>query len=239
MGIERTGRSADFKWGQDGGIDLQKALFVQVSADLFQDLAAFDKSILDFGVDDQVNIALAVAGFTVSQAMELFGQRQQTLGNQGQLMHAHAQFAHFGAEHFAGAGNDIAHIHLFECGVCFIAQQITLDEDLDITFRIAQVGKAGLAHNALGHHTASQADHTAGIFLSGQIFIFFFQISRESILLAFGDGKRVVAGGLEVGQLLTPYCRFRCGVLGGGLLVLFHGAGSFPVLYPGVISGCG
>ena len=40
-------------------IDLQKALFVQVSADLFQDLAALDKSILDFGVDDQVNIALA------------------------------------------------------------------------------------------------------------------------------------------------------------------------------------
>ena len=54
MGIERTGRSADFKRGQDGGIDLQKALFVQVSADLFQDLAALDKSILDFGVDDQV-----------------------------------------------------------------------------------------------------------------------------------------------------------------------------------------
>ena len=71
MGIERTGRSADFKRGQDGGIDLQKALFVQVSADLFQDLAALDKSILDFGVDDQVNIALAVTGFTVSQAMEL------------------------------------------------------------------------------------------------------------------------------------------------------------------------
>ena len=136
-------------------------------------------------------------------------------------------------------GNDIAHIHLFECGVCFIAQQITLDEDLDITFRIAQVGKAGLAHDALGHHTASQADHTAGIFLSGQIFIFFFQISRESILLAFGDGKRVVASGLEVGQLLTPYCRFRCGVLGADCLFCSMAQVPFLFLYPGVISGCG
>ena len=47
VGIERAGGRADLKRGQDGGVDLQEALLVQVGADLLQDLAALDKSVFD------------------------------------------------------------------------------------------------------------------------------------------------------------------------------------------------
>ena len=37
VGVEGAGRSADLERGQDGGIHLQEALLVQISADLLQD----------------------------------------------------------------------------------------------------------------------------------------------------------------------------------------------------------
>ena len=63
----------------------RKPLLVQVSADLLQDLAALDEGVLDLGVDDEVHIALTVAGLGVGQAVELLGQGQQALGQQRQL----------------------------------------------------------------------------------------------------------------------------------------------------------
>ena len=87
--------------------------------------------------------------------MELLGQGAQALGQQGQLGGANAQLAGLGAEHLALDTDDIAHVQLLEGSIGLLAQLVAADIQLDIALVIAQVGKACLAHHALGHHTAS------------------------------------------------------------------------------------
>ena len=137
VGVEGAGRGTDLKRGQDGGVNLQKALLIQIRADLLHDLAALDEGVLDLGVDDQVNIALTVARLTVGQTVELLGQGQQALGEQRQLGDAHRNLAHLGAENLALDADDVTDVELFEGGVGFLAQQVTLDKDLDVTLLVA------------------------------------------------------------------------------------------------------
>ena len=161
--------------------------------------------------------------------MELLGQGQQALGEQRQLGDADGDLAHFGAEHFALDTDDVADVQLFEGGVRLIAQQVTLDEDLDIALLVAQVGKAGLAHDAFGHHTASQRDDLAGLGFGGQVGKLGFQISGVRILRIFGDDKGVAAGGAQVGQLLAANGCLLADVLFGLGLILLHVRSSFRV----------
>ena len=71
MGVEGACRSTDLERGQDGGIHLQKALLVQISADLLQDAAALDEGVLHLRVCDQIHIALTVTHLGIGQAVEL------------------------------------------------------------------------------------------------------------------------------------------------------------------------
>ena len=227
VGQEGTGGSADLKRRQDGRFHFQEALAVQEAAQLPQNGAALDEGFLNVGVDDEVHIALTVTGFAVGQAMELFGQGQQALGEQRQLIDADRDLTHLGAEHFALAANDIADIQFFEGGIRLIAQQIALDENLDITLLIAQMGKACLTHNTLGHHTARQRDDLTGFGFGRQIGKLGFEVGRVSILGILGDDKGVMAGGTQVGQLLAADSRLLGQILLGLGLVLLHGRSSF------------
>ena len=51
---------------------------------------------------------------------------------------------------------------------------------------LAQMGKACLAHHALGHHTAGQRDLLAAVGLVGQILEFFLQVGRVCVLRELG-----------------------------------------------------
>ena len=225
MGVEGAGRGTDLKRSQDGGVHFEEALLVQISADLLQDLAALDEGVLDFGVGDQVHIALTVTHLGVGQAVELLGQGTQALGQQGQLGGTHAQLAGLGAEHLALDADDIAHVQLLEGGVGLFAQLVAADVQLDIALVIAQVGKTCLAHHALGHHTAGQRNVLAAVGLVGQVLEFFLQVRRVGVLRVLGQGEGVVACGLQVGQLLAAHLHLLAlrQTLCGVLLLLFHG----------------
>ena len=223
VGDERPGRRADLKGGQDGGVHLQKTLLVQIGADLLQDAAALDEGVLDFGVGDQVHVALAVTHFGVGQAVELFRQGAQALGQQGQLGDPQAQLAGLGAEHLAPHADDVAHVQLFEGGVGLLPQLVPADVELDVALVVPQVGKAGLAHHPLGHHAARQGGGAAGVGLVGQAGVFRLQVRRVGVLGELGNGKGVAAGGTQVGQLLAADLHLLAvGRSGGGILDLFH-----------------
>ena len=87
------------------------------------------------------------------------------------------------------------------------------------------MGKAGLAHDALGHHTACQCHQLAAVGLVGQFLKFFLQVSGIRVLRELGQGKGVVAGGLQVGQLLAAHLYLLAlGQTRSGIsLLLFHG----------------
>ena len=225
VGVEGAGRGTDLKGGQDGGVHFEEALLVQISADLLQDLAALDEGVLDLGVGDQVHIALAIPHLGVGQAVELLGQGTQALGQQGRLGGAHAQFAGLGAEHLALHADDIAHVQLLEGGVRLFAQLIAADVQLNVALIVPQVGKACLAHYALGHHTASQRHGLAAVGLVGQVGKLGLQVGRVGILRVLGQGEGVVACSLQVGQLLAAHLHLLAlgQALRRVLLLFFHG----------------
>ena len=227
VGVEGAGRGTNLERSQNGGVNLQKALLIQIRADLLHDLTALDEGVLDLGVNDQVNIALAVARLTVGQTVELLGQGQQALGEQCQLGDAHRNLAHLGAENLALDADDVTDVELFEGGVGFLAQQVALDKDLDVTLLVAQMGKAGLAHNALGHHTAGQRDDLTGLSLGRQLGKFLFEVGRVRVLRIFGDFKGVVTGFAQVRQLLAAHSGLLGEFLLGLGLILLHERSSF------------
>ena len=160
MGVEGTCGRTDLERGQDGGIDLQEALLVQISTDLLQDLAALDKGLLDLGVCDEVNIALTITHLGIGQAVELLGQGAQALGQQGDLLGTGAQLAGLGAEHLTLDADDVAHVQLLESSVSVVAQLVTADVELDVALIVAQMGKACLAvwtRNCVASRSAASA----------------------------------------------------------------------------------
>ncbi len=77
------------------------------------DFRAGDKDFADVGVRDEIEIALAVAGLDVFEAVPFFGQDEQDFGKECQDFDVDAQFAGFGAEEIAGDANDVAEVEQF------------------------------------------------------------------------------------------------------------------------------
>ena len=98
--------------------------------------------------------------------------------------------------------------------------------NMDMVLRIVpQVGKACLAHYALGHHTASQRHGLAAVGLVGQVSKLGLQVGRVGILRVLGQGEGVVACSLQVGQLLAAHLHLLAlgQALRRVLLLFFHG----------------
>ena len=89
------------------------------------------------------------------------------------------------------------------------------------------MGKAGLAHNALGHHAAGQRDDLTGLSLGRQFGKFLFEVGRVRVLRIFGDFKGVVTGFAQVSQLLAAHSRLLGEFLLGLGLILLHERSSF------------
>ena len=225
MGVEGTGGSADLKGGQDGGVHFQEALLVQIGADLLQDLAALYKGVLHLRIGDQVHIALAIAGLGIGQTMELFGQGAQAFCQQGDLLGADAELTGLGAEHLAFDADDVAQVQFFKGCVGLIAQLVPADVELDIALVVPQMGKACLAHDALGHHATCQRHLFAAVGLIGQILEFLLQVGGIGVLRELGQGKGIVARSLQVSKLLAAHLHLLafgqslCGIS----LLFFHG----------------
>ena len=161
VGDKGSGGGTDLQRHQNGGIHLQKALAVQIAADLAEDAAALDKGLAHLRIDDQIHIALTVAGIGIPQAVEFFRQRQQRLGKQPNMGGMHRDLALLGAEHRPLDAQDITDIPLFEIGVVLFADVVPADIYLQAAGGILQIQKAGLAHHAAAHHAAGDTHRFA------------------------------------------------------------------------------
>ena len=161
VGDEGAGRRADLQRAQHGGIDLEVAVVVHELADGLDDLRALDKGIAHLGVDDHIEIALAIAGVHVLEAVELLRQGMQALGEQRDLLRVDADLARLGAENDALDANDVAEVEVLELFVGFLADIVAADVDLDLAVAVQHVGEAGLAHHAARHHAAGDGNGLA------------------------------------------------------------------------------
>ena len=147
VGDERAGVGAGGDWHQNGGVDFDEAAGVKETADATDDAAAPDESVGDFGVGDEVKVALAVADFHIAQAVPLFGQRAHSLGEDGQGSGFNGRLAGAGTHHRAGDAEEVAEVKVGQQGVV-VAEDIAAEHSLDDAGTVAQVQEGGAAHYA-------------------------------------------------------------------------------------------
>ena len=82
VGDEGPGRGAPGNGLHHGGFHLQEAPGLEKLPHQTDDRGPPDKNLPHLGVDHQVQVALAVAGLHVGEAVELFRQGQETLGEE-------------------------------------------------------------------------------------------------------------------------------------------------------------
>ncbi len=120
------------------------------------DPAALAEDLADLGVDNQVEIALAIAGFDVGQAVPLLRQRQQRLGQQLQRFGPQGELAGLGPEGYADDADNVADVELtVESEGCF-AELFLGDVYLAATAAVLQLQEGRLAEVAAGHDPAGQ-----------------------------------------------------------------------------------
>ena len=107
---ERPRHGAAVQRLQDRRLDLDEAALVEEAADGADHVRALDEALLDLVVDDEVEVAAAVARLHVGEAVELLRQRTQRLGEQAEVVNLERELAAAGADHGALGAEDVAHV---------------------------------------------------------------------------------------------------------------------------------
>ena len=168
---ERLGRGAALDGLQDGGLDLHVAVVLHVAAEGGDDGGALAERLAHVLVHNEVDIALAVAGLLVGEAVELLGQRTDGLGEQLELARGNGELAALGAGDHAGGLDDVAQVELLERGPRLLLHVVHAAEELDVGGGVAQDQEHDLALTALGDHAAAHGDGLARGLLVGQALV--------------------------------------------------------------------
>ncbi len=163
---------------EDGRFHFEPAVLVEVVAHGLDEFAALFEDFADFGIDDEVHIALAVAEFGVGEGIVNIaffiafddGQGAQRFAEELELIHMYGGFPGFGFEDAAFYADDVAEVEqFFEDGIVegFVfarAYLIAIDVELDAAGFVLQHGKRGFAHDASSHEPAGEADFLKVVF---------------------------------------------------------------------------
>ncbi len=156
---------------QHGGIHLEVALLVEVGTHLVDNHGALDEGVAHLGVDDEVDVALAVALLGVAEgvvdhAVLLLddGQGAEALAEDGEGLGVDGDLAHLGDKDIAGDADDVANVKqaledgVVERLVVAGAYLVALDVELNAAGVVLELDEAGGAHDAAAHDAAGEAD---------------------------------------------------------------------------------
>ncbi len=111
------------------------------------------------GVGRQVEVALAVAGLDVGQAVPLLGQRPQRLGEQHQVVDQQRQLAAAGAHQGARGTHQVAEVELLGDRPGGVGELRPAHEELQLGAPVRQVDEDALAVLAHRPHPPRHAQH--------------------------------------------------------------------------------
>ena len=90
--------------------DFDEGIGVEEAAQGLHDLGALDEDFAHVGVHGEIDVAAAVAGFNVLQAVPFFGQREKVLHQEGDFFDVDGEFAGTGAEEIALHADVVAEV---------------------------------------------------------------------------------------------------------------------------------
>ena len=138
-------------------LDLHEALRVEERAQVAHDARARAEDAPAFLADDQVDVALAVAGLGVGQSVPLVRKRPERLGQEPRRLRLDGQLAGPRAHQGTLDAHDVPDVPALE-RLVGVTQRVDLKVDLDLPGRVLQLGEGGLAHHPLEHHAAGDPD---------------------------------------------------------------------------------
>ncbi len=109
------------------------------------------------GIDQEIDVALAVAGLHVLEPVPLLRQRPRRLREERPGLHLDGELAGAGAHQVPGHPDEVRHVQLREPGVP-LAEDVGARVELDRAGLVEEVREAGLAVMADGHDTSGDAD---------------------------------------------------------------------------------
>ena len=167
VGDERTRRRAARHGVEHGGFHFHKAAFLKEGAEGTDDFAALAENVADLRIGDEVHIPLAVADFDVGEALVLFRQGPERLGEQGDLITGEGQLVGLGAEKLPVHAHDVADVELFEVFVGFLTHEVFGRIALDTAAAIHKMEKRDLAEGAVGDDASGTGERLVQFFEFG------------------------------------------------------------------------
>ena len=158
VSLERPGCGTAGVGHQHRCLDFHESPAVEEVTDLLDDLGSLDEGIFNLGINDQVQIPLAIAHVGIGEAVMLLGQHLDALAEQDDLGGVNGDLARPRPEEEALDAQDIADVILLECLVVVDADAVSGNIDLDVALKVCDVRERSLTHNALEHHTAGDGD---------------------------------------------------------------------------------
>ena len=143
---------------EHGGFHFHKAAFLKEGAEGTDDFAALAENVADLRIGDEVHIPLAVTDFDVGEALVLFGQGPERLGEQGDLITGKGQLVGLCAEKLPVHAHDVADVVLLEAVIVVLVHLVLAGVDLDASRLVLQIAEGHLAHAALAHEPACHGD---------------------------------------------------------------------------------
>ena len=162
VGDEGAGEGAAVERLQDRRLGLDEAVLVEPVTDLGDRLRPLGEDPAAVLVGEEVELAPAVAGLDVLEAVELVGRRSQALGQQPPVVDRQRQLA-------AAAGRDrrpldpdqVAEVEVDQEPERLLAEHVLAGVELDLAAAVAEVEEAGLAVAAAGDD--APGDPVAGL----------------------------------------------------------------------------
>ena len=137
-------------------LDFEIAAGVEELAQRREHPAAHLKHFARFRIDDQIEVALAIADFDVGQPVPLLGQRQMALGEKLQARRPDGQLVGARAEQMPFDADEVAEIEQTEHVEIALRQRVLLDVDLDARSAVREHQKIRLAEAADAENTAAR-----------------------------------------------------------------------------------
>jgi len=143
-------------------LDLQKAPRVEEGAQPLDQPCAQQEDLAGLGVDDEVDVALAIPGLDVLEAVPLLRKRTQRFGEERERLHGQRELTRPRAEHAAGDADEIADVQIAErCEV--VAQLVGAGVQLDAARAVHEMRECRLAVITHGDEPPGEAHGTEGL----------------------------------------------------------------------------
>ena len=161
------------------------------------------RAFVEQRVHEEVDVALAVAEFDVGEAVELLGQREHGLGEEGDGLDVNGELAGAGAEEIAGDADVVAEVEELVEFEGLVADGVFADVDLEALAVLLELREAGLALGADGHDASGDGDVDAlGFELLGRGVV----VGAAEVGDRVGRGEGIGIGGLAEGLDLLEFC---------------------------------